>query len=112
VDPSQLDKSVISRIPFRRNRDTRYFTDRYQGNPQGGFTQMCRRMLDHPQIKVLLNTDYKEVIGDIEYGAPTSMGEIGVMLAYYAFDTFLYGPVAYLVMRFTVKKQNRKDPTE
>lgn len=52
------------------------------------------------------------IIGDIEYGAPTSMGEIGVMLAYYAFDTFLYGPAAYLVMRFTVKKQNRKDPTE
>ena len=28
---------------------------------------MCRRMLDHSEIKVLLNTDYKEVIGDIEY---------------------------------------------
>ncbi len=67
VDPSQLDKSVISRIPFRKNRDTRYFTDQYQGNPKGGFTKLCRRMLDHPEIKVLLNTDYKEVIGDIAY---------------------------------------------
>lgn len=67
VDPSQLDKSVISRIPFRKNRDTRYFTDRYQGNPQGGFTKMCQRMLNHPEIKVLLNTDYKEIIKDIEY---------------------------------------------
>ena len=67
VDPSQLDKSVISRIPFRKNRDTRYFTDQYQGNPKGGFTKMCQRMLNHPEIKVLLNTDYKEVLGDIQY---------------------------------------------
>lgn len=35
VDPSQLDSSVISRIPFRKNRDTRYFTDQFQGNPKG-----------------------------------------------------------------------------
>lgn len=62
VDPSELDKSVISRIPFRHNRDTRYFTDKYQGNPQGGFTQMCRRMLNHPEISVLLNTDYKRIL--------------------------------------------------
>ena len=67
VDPSQLDKSVISRIPFRKSRDTRYFTDQYQGNPKGGFTKMCQRMLDHPEIKVMLNTDYKEVLNDIQY---------------------------------------------
>lgn len=67
VDPSQLDKSVISRIPFRKNRDTRYFTDKYQGNPLGGFTLMCQKMLAHPEIKVMLNTDYKEVIKDIEF---------------------------------------------
>lgn len=67
VSPSELDKSVISRIPFRKNRDTRYFSDKYQGNPQGGFTQMCRNMLNHPEIKVMTNTDYKEVICDLEY---------------------------------------------
>ena len=38
VYPSELDASVISRIPFRTNRDTRYFTDQHQGNPKGGFT--------------------------------------------------------------------------
>lgn len=35
VYPSELDASVISRIPFRTNRDTRYFTDQHQGNPKG-----------------------------------------------------------------------------
>ncbi len=67
VDPSELDSSVIGRVAFRKNRDTRYFTDKYQGNPYGGYTKMCYRMIKHPEIKVMLNTDYKEIIHDIEY---------------------------------------------
>lgn len=51
------------------------------------------------------------VIGDIEYGAPSSLNEIGVMMAYYAFDIFLYGPLAYQVMRWIVKGQIQEEPT-
>ena len=29
LDPSELDKSVTSRVPTRTNRDDRYFTDEY-----------------------------------------------------------------------------------
>nr|WP_241829215.1 UDP-galactopyranose mutase [Desertifilum tharense] len=61
LDPSELDKSVISRIPTRTNRDDRYFTDTYQAMPLHGFTRMFERMLDHPNIKVMLNTDYREI---------------------------------------------------
>lgn len=62
VSPAELDSSVISRIPFRTNRDTRYFTDKYQGNPKDGYTKMCERMVSNPLIHILLNTDYKEVL--------------------------------------------------
>lgn len=65
VDPSELDTAVISRIPFRYNRDTRYFADKYQGMPSQGFTKMCERMVDFPNIKILLHTDYKEILGDV-----------------------------------------------
>lgn len=82
VDPSQLDRTVISRIPFRMNRDTRYFTDQYQGNPRGGFTKMCRKMLDHPEISVLLNTDYKDVIGDLAYDKLIYTGPIDYYFDY------------------------------
>jgi UDP-galactopyranose mutase len=61
LDPSALDASVIARVPIRTNRDDRYFTDRYQVMPLHGYTRMFERMLDHPNIKVLLNTDYREV---------------------------------------------------
>lgn len=61
LDPSELDKSVIARIPTRTNRDDRYFTDIYQAMPLYGFTRMFETMLSHPNIKVMLNTDYREI---------------------------------------------------
>jgi UDP-galactopyranose mutase len=61
LDPSELDKSVIARIPTRTNRDDRYFTDSYQAMPLHGFTRMFENMLNHPNIKVMLNTDYQEI---------------------------------------------------
>ncbi|HBI74545.1 MAG TPA: UDP-galactopyranose mutase [Lachnospiraceae bacterium] len=67
IDPAELDTSVISRIPIRLNRDTRYFADRYQGMPKFGYTKMCEKMAANKNIKIMLNTDYKEVIGDISY---------------------------------------------
>jgi UDP-galactopyranose mutase len=60
-DPSELDKSVIARIPTRTNRDDCYFTDTYQAMPLHSFTRMFDNMLNHPNIKVMLNTDYREV---------------------------------------------------
>lgn len=94
VSPAELDKSVISRIPFRKNRDTRYFTDLYQGNPKGGFTKMCQKMIDHPNIKVMLNTDYKEVIDQIEYEKLIYTGPID-----YYFD-YKLGKLLYRSIRF------------
>lgn len=61
LDPSELDKSVIARIPTRTNRDDRYFSDSYQAMPLHGFTRMFEKMLSHPNIKVMLNTDYREI---------------------------------------------------
>jgi UDP-galactopyranose mutase len=61
LDPSELDAQVTARIPTRTNRDDRYFTDRFQAMPRHGYTRMFERMLAHPNIKVMLNTDYREI---------------------------------------------------
>ncbi len=61
LDPSELDATVSARVPIRTNRDDRYFTDTYQAMPLHGYTRMFERMLRHPNIKVMLNTDYREV---------------------------------------------------
>jgi UDP-galactopyranose mutase len=61
LDPSELDAQVTARVPTRTNRDDRYFTDNYQAMPKHGFTRMFENMLDHPNIHVLLNTDYRHI---------------------------------------------------
>jgi UDP-galactopyranose mutase len=61
VDPSELDKSVTSRVPTRVDLDDRYFTDRFQFMPAGGYTRMFERMLDHPNIQIMLNSRFAEI---------------------------------------------------
>jgi len=67
LDPSELDASVTARIPVRTNRDDRYFTDTYQAMPRHGFTRMFENMLDHPNITIVLNTDYRDVLKKVRY---------------------------------------------
>ena len=67
LDPSELDASVTARVPTRTNKDNRYFTDTYQAMPLHGYTALFSRMLSHPNIKIMLNTDYKEIINLIPY---------------------------------------------
>ena len=59
LDPSELDRSVTARVPTRTGDDDRYFTDSFQAMPADGVTAMFRRMLDHPNIRVALGTDWR-----------------------------------------------------
>ncbi len=61
VDPSQLDASVAARVPARASHDDRYFTDEFQAMPLRGYTRLFESMLDHKNIRVVLNTDYREL---------------------------------------------------
>jgi UDP-galactopyranose mutase len=68
LDPSELDKSVTSRIPTRTNTDDRYFTDMFQAMPKHGYTKMFEKMLDHPLIEVRTGVDYRDVRDQVDYG--------------------------------------------
>ncbi|MER9235837.1 UDP-galactopyranose mutase [Mesorhizobium sp. M0622] len=67
VDTSQLSKSVTARVPTRTDRDDRYFGDSFQNMPAGGYTRMFQRMLDSPKIKIMLQTDYREIRDKIPF---------------------------------------------
>jgi len=94
LDPSQLDASVTARIPVRTNRDDRYFTDTYQLMPLHGYTRMFQRMLEHPNIKLLLNTDYREIAGTIPYRELIYTGPVD------AFFDERYGKLPYRSLEF------------
>jgi UDP-galactopyranose mutase len=94
LDPSELDASVTSRVPTRTNRDDRYFTDTYQAMPLHGYTRMFEKMLDHPNIKVLLNCDYREVEKEIPFRKMIYTGPVD------AYFDYCYGKLPYRSLEF------------
>lgn len=94
LDPSELDASVTARVPTRTNRDDRYFTDTYQAMPLHGYTEMFRKMLTHPNIKIMLNTDYKEIIEFIPHKNLIFTGPIDEYFDY------CYGKLPYRSLEF------------
>jgi UDP-galactopyranose mutase len=44
-DPKELPAFIIKRLPVRLNYDNNYFNDKYQGIPNGGYTQIFDRLL-------------------------------------------------------------------
>lgn len=94
LDPSELDASVTARIPTRTNKDNRYFTDTYQAMPLHGYTRMFEELLAHPNIKVMLNTDYKEVQESIPYKNLIYTGPID------SYFDYCYGKLPYRSLEF------------
>jgi len=60
MKPEEMDGAVTARVPVFIGRDDRYFNDTYQQLPKHGYTALFRKMISHPNIKLMLNTDYKE----------------------------------------------------
>ncbi len=102
LDPSQLDKSVTSRVPTRTNRDDRYFTDTYQAMPLHGYTRMFENMLNHPNIKIMLNTDYHEVVKFIPFKEMIFTGPVDEY-----FD-FKFGKLPYRSLEFKHDTLNKE----
>jgi UDP-galactopyranose mutase len=67
LDPSELDSSVIARIPVRTSNDDRYFSDLYQAMPLNGYARMFENMLDHPNIQIETGADYRDVVKSVRY---------------------------------------------
>ena len=64
--PEELDASVTNRIPVRSNFDDRYFSDTYQAQPRGGYTEMFKKIFNHPNITIDLETDYFDIRDEIK----------------------------------------------
>ena len=58
TDPRELGADIISRLPVRYTYNNRYFNDTYEGLPTDGYTAWLERMADHPNIEVILETDF------------------------------------------------------
>lgn len=103
VYPEELDPQVTRRFPVRLNRDTRYFTDTYQGIPKFGFTKMFEKMLNNRNIRILLNTDYKEILDSVKFNKLIFTGPIDY------FFNYIYNKLPYRSLDFkfeTIEMEN------
>jgi len=94
VDPCELDKSVTARVPVRISTDDRYFSDEFQFMPAAGYTRMFERMLDHPNIHLLLQTEFREVRDELQYKRLIFTGPID------EFFDYRFGKLPYRSLKF------------
>lgn len=112
VKPEELDPSVTERVPIYISRDNRYFRDKYQGLPRNGYHKIFEKMLENPNIKVMLNTDFKEIIKlsdnkvyflkDEFEGKMIFTGQIDELFAYE------FGELPYRSLKFKSRTVNRE----
>lgn len=94
VSCEELPPEIVARIPIRKNRDDRYFEHKYQAMPKNGYTDMIKNLLDHPNISVLLNTDYKDIRASISFDRMYYSGAID------EYHSYRYGKLPYRCVFF------------
>ncbi|MGD1863227.1 MAG: UDP-galactopyranose mutase [Phormidesmis sp.] len=102
LKPEELDSGVTARVPIYISRDNRYFQDPYQAMPKHGYTAMFQRMIAHPLIKVLLNTNYKEIIDTVSFDRAVCTGPID------EFFDFSHGEMPYRSIDFRFETLNQE----
>jgi len=101
-DPVELPASIIRRLPIRQTYDDRYFNDRFQGIPIGGYTLLFENLLDHERIDVELGVDYLDNSHDLDRAADRIVytGKID------AFFGYCFGDLDYRSLRFESETLN------
>lgn len=60
--PDEIDPNVTNRVPVYVSRDDRYFQDKFQIMPVGGYTRIFEKMLNNKNIDVKLSTNILDII--------------------------------------------------
>lgn len=60
--PDEIDPNVTNRVPVYLSTDDRYFQDKYQYMPKGGYTKLIENMLNSENIDIKLNCNVNEII--------------------------------------------------
>ncbi len=102
LDPSELDASVASRVPARTNHDDRYFTDEFQAMPLHGYTRLFENMLDHDNITIVTNTDYRDLIDEVRFDQMIYTGPID------SYFDYRFGKLPYRSLEFKFETHDKE----
>jgi len=106
--PRELDPSVCRRIPIRTNRDDRYLREEFQALPRQGYRVLFQNIVKAcgNRVKILLNTDYREVLSAVDYGHLVFTGAID------EFYDYQFGHLPYRSLRFELESFNPAELAE
>ena len=93
-DAKLLPKEIIKRLPVRFTYDNNYFSDKYQGIPVGGYTQIFEKLLNGIEVKLEVNY-FKDELPDhdkVIYTGPIDK-----------FFDYKYGQLEYKTTKFEHK---------
>lgn len=101
LKPEEIDYAVTARVPICISNDDRYFQDKYQGIPMHGYTNLIKNILDHKNITVELNADFKELnASDFKHIFYT-----GAIDEYF---NYRYGKLAYRSLKFDIQVYDKE----
>lgn len=102
--PDEIDPNVTNRVPVFVSKDDRYFQDKYQFMPKGGYTKIFEKMLESENIEVRLNTDSKDVLmlknDTIYFNGSEFKGKVIYTGAIDEFFNYEFGALPYRSLEF------------
>ena len=108
ISPSEVDSSVLKRVPVEFSYYDRYFYDKFEGLPKGGFMKLINNLLDSPNIETIVNEDglkhisFKDdkVMYDNEVTIVIFTGQVDELFKY------KYDRLPYRSLRFEYERHN------
>jgi UDP-galactopyranose mutase len=92
-EPTEIPASVLKRLPVRFDCNDCYYNSPLQGIPELGYTELVRRILDHPQLEVRLSEKF----------SPARCGEFDHVFFTGPIDSFFnfqHGRLSYRTVTF------------
>ena len=62
IDIADVDPAIVNRVPIKIGYGEGYFSDKYEGIPNHGFTDMIKNMIDHKNIDIKLGVDARDFL--------------------------------------------------
>ena len=110
IAPSEVDVSVLKRVPVEFSYKDKYFYDKFEAIPKGGFTCFIDNLLDSKNIDCLLNTnalDKLKIINNTIYYENQEAKVIFTGQTDELFN-FIFGTLPYRSLRFEGETINKK----
>ncbi|OFX61262.1 MAG: UDP-galactopyranose mutase [Bacteroidetes bacterium GWA2_30_7] len=99
---NELTLDLNSRIKERTNYNDNFFTDKYQGIPSKGYTELLRNILNHKNIKIQLETDFQSIKNQINYNYLIYTGRID------EYFNYQLGKLPFRSIKFEYETHNKE----